>query len=134
MEITFGPKFGIAAPDAAHTFRTAVKEIAQSNGYLATFQSKPFNLNGPGNGGHYNFSLWEKKIEKSLEEGHKSPNSLDGLIPIHYSEADNKDLSDRAKHFLAGILLHAKSLEAFCSPTVPCYQRHGSQDDLGSHQ
>lgn len=47
------------------------------------------------------------------------------LCPIH-TASGSSDLSETAKHFIAGILHHAKALEAFCSPTPPCYERHGA--------
>ncbi|KAK7254478.1 isochorismatase [Aureococcus anophagefferens] len=59
LEITFAPKFGIAACDAASTFKTGVKELALRRNLRATFSSKPFGgPRGVGNGGHFNFSLW----------------------------------------------------------------------------
>ena len=106
LEITYAPKRGVAAPDAAVTFRSGVKEIAQNRGLVATFMSKPFDLNGIGNGGHLNFSLWKGKESVMLGE--------DG------------ELSKTARNFLGGILYHARSMEALVAPTPPCYGRHGN--------
>ena len=46
LEITFAPKFGIDACDAASTFKTGVKEIAQRREMVASFQSKPYTMAG----------------------------------------------------------------------------------------
>ena len=59
LEITVSPSWGVSAADDASTFKTAVKEVAMQFGATATFMTKPFSLSGPGNGGHFNFSLWE---------------------------------------------------------------------------
>ncbi|CAK9084334.1 Glutamine synthetase (GS) (Glutamate--ammonia ligase) (Glutamine synthetase I alpha) (GSI alpha) [Durusdinium trenchii] len=45
---------------------------------------------------------------------------------LDHARADADGLSDSAKSFLAGVLAHAPALEALCSPTPPCYCRHGN--------
>jgi len=131
LEITFAPKVGVGAADAASTFRTAVKELAQQRGLLATFQAKPFTLDGPGNGGHFNFSLWKRRLDHEAKdaegfEAGEAPRSLDGLCSALHDPTAADGLSETGRHFLAGVLAHAPALEAFCSPTPPCYCRHGS--------
>ena len=131
LELTFAPKRGVAAADAASTFRTGCKEIAQQRGLLATFMSKPFSLDGPGNGGHFNFSLWEPAGGPSAPSEDEA--SLDGLASALGAAASGAAaageggaaLTPTAQHFLAGVLAHARGLEAFCSPTPACYLRHG---------
>lgn len=125
LEITFGPALGIASPDAAVSFRTAVKEIAQQRGLCATFYSKPFGERGVGSGGHLNFSLW--RAEASAEEP-SSPwqgEAPHGFVPCTAGESPNA-LSPEAEAFLAGIIEHAPALEALCAPTPGCYGRHGN--------
>jgi ureidoacrylate peracid hydrolase len=130
LEITFSPSFGLQAADDACTFRTCVKELAQQRGWLASFMSKTFSLDGPGNGGHLNFSLWQ------LAEGAgaggaaaEAGSSIAAITAGHTSalhDASAPDgLSADGKHFLAGVLAHAPALEALCSPTPCCYLRHG---------
>lgn len=115
LEIVFAPKFGLAASDAAVTFRTGVKEIAMGRGTVATFFSKPFSLTGVGNGGHFNFSLWENATNAR------------SVMRVDDCEKHGIDaLSQVAKHFLAGVLEHAPGMEAFCAPTPGCYSRHGN--------
>lgn len=118
----------MAAADAASTFRSAVKELAQQRGLLATFQSKPFSLDGPGNGGHFNFSLWRRADtpSASAQSDTASPASAAGLVSAMHDPSAADGLSETARHFLAGVLTHAPALEAFCSPTPPCYCRHGN--------
>merc|ERR1719160_868057 len=109
LEITWAPKFGVDAGDAASTFRTGVKEMAISRDLRATFMTRPFGVKGVGNGGHFNFSLWQRGSSDSKQT---SDINLTGAT--------------EGKQFLAGILSHAPALEAFCSPTPPCYTRHGN--------
>ena len=77
------------------------KAVAKRHGFHATFEPKPFEgING--NGLHTNISL--KKNGKNIFAG------------------DN-GLSVTAKHFLAGILAHAKSLCYITNPTENSYKR-----------
>ena len=58
MEVTYKPAFGLRAADNAHTFRTAIKEIAQKYKYTASFMTKyPVDGLHP-NSTHLNHSLW----------------------------------------------------------------------------
>ena len=110
LEITFSPKFGVAAGDDASTFKTGVKELAYRRGLAATFSSKPFGgPRGVGNGGHFNFSLWRSEDE-----------------PATHAADDETGLCATAKHFLAGVLAHARGIEALAAPTPGCYARHGN--------
>mmetsp|Transcript_41407 Transcript_41407/g.81844 ORF Transcript_41407/g.81844 Transcript_41407/m.81844 type:complete len:471 (+) Transcript_41407:58-1470(+) len=129
LEMTFAPKIGIEAADMTATFRTGTKEIAQQRGIMASFIARPFGVKGVGNGGHLNFSLWSPSklpiplvgnmvLEAACRDKHRSN-------AFHSSE-DDEGLSAAARHFLAGVLAHAPAMEAICSPTPPCYTRHGN--------
>merc|ERR1711879_99970 len=107
LEITMQPSRGIQCADNAMTYRTGVKELCQQRGLLATFMAHPFGLEGVGNGGHFNFSLWS------------------GSDSITYDPDSPYGLSSTASSFLAGILDHAPALEALVAPTPACYTRHG---------
>jgi len=128
VEITFAPKFGIEAADMTATFRLGTKELAQQQGLRATFMAKPFGISGVGNGGHMNFSIWEPTF--ATREGGASTSIISkitaGKKNVFHSSEDAQGLSSTARSFLAGILAHAPALEALCSPTVPCYCRHGN--------
>lgn len=123
LEITFAPKFGVEAADAISTFRTGAKEIAQNKGLLASFISRPFGVEGVGNGGHFNFSLWCPGPDSALDGA--ISRTTRGKRSAMHSTSDPSGLSDTAQHFLAGVLAHAPALEALCAPTTPCYTRHG---------
>lgn len=106
LEITYSPHFGLDAGDAAFTFKGAVKEIAQNHGRRATFMTRPFaDADGASNGGHTNMSVWCG--ETNLLQDDDAP---DGL-------------SEYGRHFLAGMLEHARALQALAAPTVNCYHR-----------
>mmetsp|Transcript_36305 Transcript_36305/g.67531 ORF Transcript_36305/g.67531 Transcript_36305/m.67531 type:complete len:483 (-) Transcript_36305:177-1625(-) len=125
LEITFAPKFGIEAADMTATFRTGTKEMAQDAGLRATFMAKPFGVSGVGNGGHMNFSVWTPGGVRGETKDVVSRITSGKLNAFHSSE-DPQGLSATAKSFLAGVLAHAPALEALCSPTPPCYCRHGN--------
>lgn len=128
LEFAFVPKFGIQAADQTVTFRTGAKEIAQNRGYLATFMARPFGVDGVGNGGHFNFSLWGPSglTDEGEGEGEDSISKVvKNKINLFHSSEDPEGLSKTARAFLAGILKHGPALEAVCSSTPPCYTRHG---------
>ena len=64
MEINFAPASGIAAADHAFTFKNGVKEIAQRNGCMASFMTKPYT-DQSANGCHYHHSLIEVKTGRN---------------------------------------------------------------------
>jgi len=126
VELTFTPKFGLEAADMTATFRTGTKEIAQQHGLRATFMAKPFGVSGVGSGGHFNFSLWRRDMAMQSDDGHAISKASAGCSSAFHDFQDPEGLSSVARKFLAGVLEHAPALEALCSPTVPCYSRHGN--------
>lgn len=88
--------------DNVVTFRYLAKNLADQRGLLLTFMPKPFEgMNGSGM--HIHMSL-------SNERG-------DNLF------FGRDTLSDVAKFFIGGILIHAKALAAVATPTVNSYKR-----------
>jgi glutamine synthetase len=86
------------------TFKMAVKTLSQKNGLHATFMPKPiFGI--AGSGMHTNMSLFK-----------------DGKN-IFYDENDKRKLSKEAYSFIAGLLLHVKSMTAITNPLVNSYKR-----------
>ena len=104
MEINFAPSTGIEAADNAFTFKNGVKEIAQRNGYMASFMTKPY-ADQSANGCHYHHSLLDMKNGRNLFA------SRDG------------SLTDECRWWLGGQIAHAAALCAFAAPTVNCAKR-----------
>lgn len=104
-EIDFESKDVIRAADQIVTFKLVVKVIAQKHGLHATFMPKPLSgINGSGM--HLNIALKD----------------LDGNN-MFFDKEDDKHLSQTAKHFIAGILTHAKAVTAVTNPTINSYKR-----------
>jgi glutamine synthetase len=104
MEINFAPAWGVAAADNAFTFKNGVKEIAQRNGMLASFMTKPW-IDRSANGCHYHQSLWQGNQNVFVDTA-----SPDGLSAV-------------ARHYLAGQVAHAPAICAFAAPTINCPKR-----------
>jgi len=107
MEIVWAPEFGIKAADDAFTFKNGVKEIVQKHSdckEIATFMSKPWT-DRSGCGYHLGQSLWD----------------ADGTTNL--MQTDTGDMSELAKHWIAGQLKHAPALAALAAPTVNCGRR-----------
>jgi glutamine synthetase len=96
----------IAAADKAVLFKTAVKEIANKHGIMATFMAK-WNENLPGCSGHIHQSLWTKDQSKNL----------------FYSVDDEYNMSDLHKHYLAGQLHCLPHILPMFAPTINSYKR-----------
>jgi len=107
MEINFAPAMGITAADDAFTFKNGAKEIAQRNGYMASFMTKPYG-DQSANGCHYHHSLID------LQTGRNA-----------FSNAEKHDaLSDICRWWIGGQIRHASALTALVSPTVNCAKRY----------
>ncbi|XP_072051670.1 lengsin-like [Amphiura filiformis] len=108
MEMSYKPAFGIRSADNAHTYKTAVKEIARQYNYNANFMSKPDPGEHVGSGAHLNHSLWD----------------ADGKVSLFYDANGAYHLSDVAQHWIAGILEHAPALTLLSAPTINCLGRY----------
>jgi len=105
MEFSFSPISGLAAADAVVLFRSAVKQICQRRGLLATFMCRPALPNFFSSGWHLHESLI------SREDGQNVFASPD------------EALSATGRHFVAGLLEHALPMTVFAAPTVNGYKR-----------
>lgn len=103
-EIDFKYDDVLSAADKIMTFKTVVKIVAQRNGLHATFMPKPI-MNTYGSGMHINMSI--------------SQNGKN----LFANEDNNRDISDFAKMFAAGILKHIKGITAVSNPLVNSYKR-----------
>ncbi|MBE3642616.1 type I glutamate--ammonia ligase [Bacillus anthracis] len=103
-EIDFKYANAIRSCDDIQTFKLVVKTIARKHGLHATFMPKPlYGVNGSGM--HCNLSLF-----KSGEN-------------VFFDQNGDLQLSDDARHFIAGILKHAPAFTAVANPTVNSYKR-----------
>ena len=96
----------LEAADRAVLFKTAVKEIAYRHGIMATFMAK-IHEQMPGCGGHVHQSLWDT-------EGHRN---------LFHDPADPMNLSDIARHYIAGQLHCLPHIMPMFAPTINSYKR-----------
>ena len=90
--------------DNAITYRLVVKEIAMKNGVYATFMPKP--LKGENGSGMH--------IHQSLFQGDKN---------AFFDKGDRHHLSKVAKHYIAGLLKHAREICILTNQWVNSYKR-----------
>ncbi len=104
IDFKYGPALRTA--DHAVTFRVALKAVAQQHNLYATFMPKPIaGINGSGM--HVHQSLSDVKTGRNL----------------FYDANDPYGLSRTARHFIAGLLAHAKGMIAVLAPLVNSYKR-----------
>ena len=105
VEMTFAPMKGLAAADAAVLFRSAVKQVCQRRGLLATFMCRPRLANITSSGWHLHQSLtWRNG------GGNAFASEAQPLSPVGLS-------------YVAGLLEHAVPSLPFAAPTVNGYKR-----------
>ncbi|MEF2245867.1 type I glutamate--ammonia ligase [Paenibacillus sp. IITD108] len=103
-EIDFKYADAIRAADQIQTFKLVVKTVARLHGLHASFMPKPlFGVNGSGM--HCHISLFKDQVN------------------AFYDEKDKLGLSETARHCMAGIMKHARSMAAITNPTVNSYKR-----------
>ncbi|MGH3251482.1 MAG: glutamine synthetase family protein [Trebonia sp.] len=111
VEVTFAPMSGLAAADAAVLFRSAVKQVCQRRGLLATFMSRPGLANITSSGWHL----------------HQSLTSPAPLAPLggcgNAFASDQAPLSGVGLSYVAGLIEHAVPSLPFAVPTVNGYKR-----------
>ncbi|WP_287156131.1 type I glutamate--ammonia ligase [Chloroflexus sp.] len=101
-------RYADALQSADHlvTARVALKAVAQMNGLHATFMPKPIaGVNGSGM--HVHQSLLDRDTGKNLFADPDDPYGLSAL----------------ARHFIAGLLAHARGMCALLAPLVNSYKR-----------
>ncbi|GAB2522470.1 type I glutamate--ammonia ligase [Microbacterium petrolearium] len=104
----------LAMADNIMTFRTVVKEVAIEQGVHATFMPKPFAAH-PGSGMHTHMSLFE------------------GDVNAFYEEGAEYQLSKVGRHFVAGLLAHAREISAVTNQFVNSYKRLWGGDEAPSY-
>ncbi|XP_005102316.1 glutamine synthetase-like [Aplysia californica] len=110
FEVTLNVAEGIEAADGTAQFKSHVKTFSKRKGYVASFMSKADEIAHYGTGFHFNHSLW----------------TFDGANVLFDSSKEDQ-LSDVARHWIAGLVKHGPGLTALCMPTVNCYRRIGKE-------
>jgi glutamine synthetase len=109
-EFTFSPTMGLKSADMMVLFRSAVKQICRRHGYHATFMCRPKLPNVFASGWHL----------------HQSIISRDSSVNAFMTKEDGEALSPFGRHYLAGLLQHARASAVFASPTINGYKRYRS--------
>jgi glutamine synthetase len=109
-EFTFAPRKGLEPADTMILFRSAVKQIAHRHGYHATFMCRPKLPNVFASGWHLHQSI------VSRASGENAFMAGDG----------GEVLSAFGRHYLAGLLEHARASTVFTTPTINGYKRYRS--------
>lgn len=109
-EFTFQALPGLEAADTMVLFRSAVKQIARRNGLHATFMCRPKIPNVMSSGWHLHQSLKDTKT------------GTNAFTPARQGEL----LSEAGRHFLGGLLAHARAASVFTTPTLNGYKRFRS--------
>ena len=94
----------LSMADNVMSFRLVVKEVAQDLGVYATFMPKPIS-GAFGSGMHTHLSLFE------------------GDVNAFHDPGDEYGLSKVGKHFIAGLLHHAREITAVTNQWVNSYKR-----------
>jgi glutamine synthetase len=104
FEINLTHTDALSAADNAFLLEEVVKELAASEGLLATFMAKPL-ADAEGSSHHVHASLWRD-----------GANAFD----------DGGEVSAEARAFAAGLIDHAAGLTALAAPTINSYKRLGN--------
>ena len=102
-EINLKHSAALDAADRAFMLKAAVKEVAATEGLLATFMGRPFSDQG-GSGFHVHLSVSDTEGANAFA-------------------ADDAELSPLGMHFIGGVIAHADGLQALLGPTVNAYKR-----------
>lgn len=109
-EFTFKPTVGLEPADNMILFRSAVKQICQRHGYHATFMCRPRLPNVFASGWHLHQSI----VSRSNGEN------------AFMTKDDGELLSPFGRHYLGGLLRHARASAVFSTPTINGYKRYRS--------
>jgi glutamine synthetase len=109
-EFTFQPAKGLAPADNMVLFRSAVKQIARRHGYHATFMCRPKLPNVFASGWHLHQSLTSRATGENA----------------FMAKDKGEVLSAFGRHYLAGLLEHARASTVFTTPTINGYKRYRS--------
>lgn len=106
----------LSMADAVMTYKLVVKEIAAKHGVYASFMPKPL-ADAPGSGMHVHQSLVDREGNNLFYNPHD---------PLGYN------LSDLAKHYIAGILHYAPEFCLITNQNVNSYKRLVGRREVAS--
>ncbi len=109
-EFTFKPTKGLEPADTMVLFRSAVKQICQRHGYHATFMCRPKLPNLFASGWH----LHQSVVSRANGEN------------AFMNKGGEDVLSAFGRHYLGGLLQHARTSAVFTTPTINGYKRYRS--------
>lgn len=111
FEIDFYYKDILEMADKVTLFRLMMHQVAKKHGLAVTFMPKPF-ANLWGSGAHFNMGLY------SVDEPGKS------VLRLGDSDVQGEwEWAPESRHFIGGILKHARALTAITNPLVNSYKR-----------
>lgn len=113
-EIDLRHEDALTTADNIMTFKLIVKEIAHRNGIYATFMPKPLAKHS-GSGMHLHLSLFRDDTN------------------IFYSKENQYNLSDEARHFIAGLLRHSHEFFLLTNQWINSYKRLVFGSDAPTH-
>jgi glutamine synthetase len=107
LEINLKYAPALKATDDQVTFAQVFKQVARNKGMIGTLMPKPFQ-HLAGSGLHVHISLFDPSGENLFED---------------ITDQRGLDMSEKAYHFIGGILKHGPSLIAIGAPSVNSYKR-----------
>ncbi len=105
VEFTFAARPAMESADIMILFRSAAKQVARRHGYHVSFMCRPRIPNVMSSGWHLHQSLVD-------EMGHN-----------FFAGDNDRPVTPDAKHFMGGLLHHARAAAAFSTPTLNGYRR-----------
>ncbi|MCM5571338.1 glutamine synthetase family protein [Burkholderiaceae bacterium FT117] len=109
IEFVFGAMTGMDPADAMVLFRSATKQVLRRHGYHATFMCRPRLPNVMSSGWH---------LHQSLVSRTDGGNAFAGA-----GRTPDDCLTPTGRHFLGGLLAHARGASVFATPTINGYRR-----------
>ncbi|MGF9964182.1 glutamine synthetase family protein [Bacillus rhizoplanae] len=117
LEINLKYAPALKAADDQVTFMHLFKQIARDKGMIGTLMPKPFQ-HLPGNGLHVHISIFDKIGENIFQDT---------------TDSRGLDMSEKAYHFIGGLLKHGASLIAIGAPSINSYKRMQSGSWAPAH-
>ena len=105
VEFTFRTGVGLESADAMVLFRSAAKQVARRHDYHVTFMCRP-------------------KLPNVMSSGWHLHQSLRGKDGANAFADEQEPLSAVGRHYMAGLLEHARAAAAFSTPTLNGYKRY----------